>query len=542
MNRRQFALSWGRKLFFGLAWPLFSLIGLIYLQSFVLPQSSTETIYFIVSYVGYYGLICSVVYFLLYSPLILIFPTYYFSRVWSLFLILMTASFLFFDAYVFSQFRLHLNMFFINLIYQKGFSALVTNKAVLIVFMIAMFIGSVVIWLRGNMTWRQMQKRFSNPVSNWYLLIIALAFGVSHLIRIYSSNPVARMQALFPVNIALTGQLQQPPLKDIGRLYYPKDELKCNGKGHSNIVFFVIRGWKSDSLAGANNPTLTHMIEHGSYYKNHFSGSADSEGGLFSLFYSLPGTYMDAFKNEKKPSVFVEELHKRKYQVVSFIQGQKEARSELLSGFDPQDVHNGSLFEAWKVWSQGGTATPPLFAFFYFDLNQGSATYAEELAKIDKEIRNITLSMFNEHVLRDTTIIITGDHGQESDVDGLTEEKIKTPLLIVWPHRSQKEFQHFSSHYDVVPTLMRELWNCKSSFSSHSIGKALNDNPDHPWHLIESENNIALMDLQKQNFTRITSQGGFEVKDFAANILPASKGRTELTLKALKDNYRFYKR
>lgn len=542
MNRRQFVLSWGRKLIFGLAWPIFSAIGLIYLQSFVLPQTPLEATYFALSFVGLYGFLCSVLYFIFYCPVVLIFPTYYFSRIWSLCLILLMGSMIFFDAYVFSQFRLHLNFFFLNLIYQKGITAFISNKAVFILFAVALSVASVVIWFRGNMTWRQMQKRFSNPVANWYLAVIFVCFGSSHLIRIYASASMERMQSLFPAQIALSGSLAFAPVKEIGRLYYPKGEMKCTGKGHPNIVFLVIKGLKYDSLKNEFNPNLSHLQTHGSIYRSHYSGSTDTMGGLFSLFYSLPSTYANAFRREKKSSVFLEELKKRKYQLISFTQNPAISADPLFSEFTAQEIVNGSLTESWKSWVDGGTATPPLFAFFSFDLNQSADQGTTDMARVDREIRSLVLSMHYENVLKDTTIVITGDHGPDSGVEGITEDKLKTPFMIVWPHRAQKEFTHFTSHYDVVPTMMRELWNCKSNFSGFSVGKSLNDGPLHPWHLIEVDKNFALMDLEKSNFTRITDNGGFEVRDFMAQELPASKGRTDLTLKALKDNYRFYKR
>ncbi len=529
MNRRQFVLSWGRKLFFGLCWPLFSLIGLIYLQSFIFPQTTMESFYFITSFIGLYGGLCTLAYFILYCPIVLIFPTYYFSRLWSLIVIILISSFLFFDACVFSQYRLHLNMFFLNLIYQQGITSFVSSKSIIILFVIATFVGSIVIWFRGNMSWRQMQKRFSNPVANWYLVLILVSFGISHLCRIYSSQSLERMRTLFPVNYALSGSFENKPVKDVGRLYYPKEDLKCNGKGQPNIVFIVIKNLNQAVLTSDMSNTIPHMQNHGYVYQNHFSGGTSQEGGLFSLIYSLPATYADAFRREQTAPVFFNELTKRKYQPVSFFQSQDKTDS-LFSYFNPQVIQS-DIIETWKSWIVQRTSTDPLFAFFYLD----------EI-NADINTKAILLSMLSSHVLKDTTFVITGDHGSDlADVE-VSHAKVATPLIIIWPHRAHKSFNHFTSHYDVIPTLMRELWNCKSAYSNYSIGKSLNDPPEHSWHMIEVENDFALMDMQKSNFTRITSHGGFDVKDFAGQELPASRGRTELTLKALRDNFKFYKR
>src|SRR4051812_12023787 len=103
MTRRNFALSWGRKMFFGLGWPLFSAIALNYLQSQILPTSVLGLIYFITTFIGQFGLLTALIYFVLYFPVIYIFPSYYFSRFWAIFLIMLTGLFILFDSVVFLQ-------------------------------------------------------------------------------------------------------------------------------------------------------------------------------------------------------------------------------------------------------------------------------------------------------------------------------------------------------------------------------------------------------------------------------------------------------
>ncbi len=543
MNRRHFVLSWGRKLFFGLAWPLFSMIGLIYLQSFVLPRTTLESFYLLVSYIGHYGAIASLSYFLLYCPVILIFPTYYFSRIWSLIVILFVSSMIFFDAYIFSQFRFHLNQFFFNLFYQKGLQGIISTKATIILFIVSLFVGSIVVWFRGNMSWRSMQKRFSNPVSNWYLVLIVVCLGVSHIVRKYTSKPMDRMTTLFPASFILSGTFKNPQVQDDGRLYYPRDEFKCVGKSNSNIVFIVLKGFPSEDLTLDKLPHLFHLKSHASFWNTHYSGSTGALGGLFSLLYSVSPTYIDAFRRENKRPVFFDELERRKYQTAFFLP------SDPGNGFAPffsqikgEEIVNGSIVESWKKW-HSVKKDNPFYSFFYFNVSHDqSEAGSTEWTRVDREIRSLLLTMLHDHALKNTTVVITGSHGLDNGNGEITEDKLKTPLLVIWPNRHQQEFTQVSSHYDVIPTLMRELWNCKTPFNAYSMGRSLNDLSPHPWQLIEFDNAFALMDLEKGNFSRITAKGGFEVKDFFAKELPRSKGRTELTLKALKENYRFYKR
>ncbi len=78
MERRRFVLSWGRKIFFGLGWPLLCLLGLVYLKSGVIPKDTTSLIYYVLTSIGFFGLVTTILYFVLYLPFAIIFPTYYF--------------------------------------------------------------------------------------------------------------------------------------------------------------------------------------------------------------------------------------------------------------------------------------------------------------------------------------------------------------------------------------------------------------------------------------------------------------------------------
>src|SRR5687768_12992350 len=119
MKKKSFVLSWGRKMFFGLGWALTSLVALNYFQSMIIPQSVTGWIFYLTTFIGHYGLILSLVYFLLYVPVVSIFPSYYISRIWSIVLILAVNLFIYFDSYLFARYRFHLNSFLWNLLQEK---------------------------------------------------------------------------------------------------------------------------------------------------------------------------------------------------------------------------------------------------------------------------------------------------------------------------------------------------------------------------------------------------------------------------------------
>src|SRR3989344_30781 len=174
MNRRKFVLSWGRKLFFGISWPLSILLALISLRSFILPGTTGEWFYFTLNLVSHLGLMNTLVYFLLYCPLVLLMPSYYISRFWSLILISVLNIFILFDAISFAQYQMHLYSFLGKIFLEEGIEHLLTSQLAVILVAVSFFIFALFIWIRGETNWRAMQGRFSNPVKNWYLVFILL--------------------------------------------------------------------------------------------------------------------------------------------------------------------------------------------------------------------------------------------------------------------------------------------------------------------------------------------------------------------------------
>ena len=163
MNRRKFALSWGRKIFFGISWPLSSALTLVYLRSFILPETVTDWFYFLMTLIGDIGLLNVAFYFLLYCPIALISPTYYIARIWSLLLVLALNLFILVDAISFSSYHLHIYSYLSELYLTEGLHHLIGSLSGFGVLVAGLVALALLIWIRGEMIWRGMQGRFSNP-------------------------------------------------------------------------------------------------------------------------------------------------------------------------------------------------------------------------------------------------------------------------------------------------------------------------------------------------------------------------------------------
>ena len=46
-------------------------------------------------------------------------------------------------------------------------------------------------------------------------------------------------------------------------------------------------------------------------------------------------------------------------------------------------------------------------------------------------------------------------------------------MIIHWPGKKAQQMDYFTSHYDIVPTLLKELFNYKKNIRSYMVGDSL---------------------------------------------------------------------
>lgn len=488
MNRRNFVLSWGRKLFFGLSWPLTSMLAVIYLRAFILPESTLEWIYFVLTFFGFFGFLNAAVYFLAYCPIVLLMPSYYISRIWSLILIIVLNLFVLLDALTFSSYHYHIYSFISKLFLEEGLTYLLGSQAGLIITCVGFAILAILIWLRGEMIWRSMQARFSNPVKNWYLVLIIASLAIGKLMFYYGDiHP--KISEVFPLDQNFTRK-EVGVFGDNRKIFYPKDELNCQGKYNPNIIFITLKEWNNTQVSPEATPILAHMSKHALNFTSHQNVAFDAEGGMFSLMYSIPASYLSAVR-DTKPAIF-HELEKRKYEILKFGNNDDEGTMQE--------------FRNW-IANRTGEEIQPYFL---------NITFKSHAFDVDKNVGEIILTLEKDKILSGAHVIITGAFsGTDSNL---------IPLYYAYPDRKTGEMTNTTSVYDVVPTLMQKAWACKKVFKVASVGHSL-EKKERDWLLISGKNEFKILDFTNKNTT--TFQNG-SISD------TSSKPRHELIFSALK--------
>jgi membrane-anchored protein YejM (alkaline phosphatase superfamily) len=536
MNKKSFALSWGRKMFFGLGWVLVSLTALSYFQSMIIPQTTVGWVYFLTTFIGHYGLLLSLVYFFIYCPVVLIFPSYYVSRIWSVTLILSLSLFIFLDSYVFTRFRFHLNSFIWTFLRDQdaltGFG-LTPIKLGMIGSVLTVLL--VVLWIRGEILWRIMQGRFSNPVKSWYLVIISICFITSQLMYIYGdakgARYITRLSNLFPLHIPITGKLflkeqgfisENKPLINQGYkdFNYSFENLKCGMNDSKNVLLIVLDKWAGSELNAESTPNIDHLSSHGILFNNHFSGGLNKNDGYFSLIYSLPPTYSASAINQSAEPIFFQQMKKSDLELSFFQSGDTSPLTDYL----PMEKEIFTDYIESHLIKRNELADTKPF-LMHVSLNGGT------LAEKDNQVKSVIDLFIKQRQIQNTIVVLTAAYSDD----------MKTPLLVIWPGKASETVAKLTSHYDVLPSIMMEDWKCKRPVEEYSFGKNIFSTAETEMHIAGNYRTMKILDTKEQTLTTLDQYNGVEVRSLGSMNVENDKRNIVSILEALHKLTSFYR-
>lgn len=312
-------------------------------------------------------------------------------------------------------------------------------------------------------------------------------------------------------------------------IYYPKNELMINPHNTTtpNIMFIVLDSWRYDTFSQDISPNTYHFVKqnNGIIFNNHYSTGNATRTGIFGLFYGIPGTYWDAFLRNRIPSLFITTLQKENYNIGIFTSAKVTApefdrtafltiKNLRISSKDGSaSSRDKQLTDDWLNWYKTRDTSKPSFSFLFFDAPHAYdfPNYFEVKFNPIGELNYMALSndtdpvpIFNRYKqsvyyddyllqkvydelkqsgsLDNTLIFITGDHSQEMNDNKLgfwghngnyTDAQTKVPFIIVGAKDLKyitDNINKFTSHEDVVPTIMRHYLHVENDISDYSTG------------------------------------------------------------------------
>ena len=349
------------------------------------------------------------------------------------------------------------------------------------------------------------------------------------------------------------------------RLQYPLKPLVCSSKApQKNIVIIGVDTWRFDMIDKTVMPHTYNFTQQSWQFTHHFSGGNSTGPGLFSLFYSIPATYWTAMIQQQRRPILFEELEKQGYQIGIFnssnlrvppvfrniFYGLKDLNIEQQPATSP-NRRDALATQNFMHFVQNQKKQQPFFSFIFYDSAHSYCTtdvkdqpflpialeclrfnlskkidgskylnrYKNAIYFVDQQIHQVIDALRAENLLENTIVIITGDHGEEFDDNGLgywghtgnfTRYQVQTPLIIYMPGHPPQIFNHRTSHFDIVPTLLEEVLQCENARSDYSVGKLLLDSALRPYLLIGSYVDFSV--VEPDRITTIFPTGYFSIE------------------------------
>ena len=377
-------------------------------------------------------------------------------------------------------------------------------------------------------------------------------------------------------------------------LHYPLHPLQCHGKRAMNLLLIMADAMRSDMLQETTTPFLwRYAKEHASWFGQHFSGGNSSRMGVFSLFYGLPPGYWSNFESLQRSSVLIDELQRQNYQFGLFSSASMARpvaldrtafanvaglRSTAEPAAAPAWKRDRNMTRAWFEWLRQRDPNRPFFGFLFYDAgnardyppemrtteitamggmpaegasasDQHMADYRKSIRFVDTQVEAVLEQLRASGLLTSTVVIVTSDHGEEFDESGqglndhgsgYTRYQLQVPMVVHWPGRPAQGFDHRTSHFDVVPTLMQDLLGCSNPPGDYASGRNLYAAVNWDWLLAGSYYNYAV--LEPDQITVTYPDGRFEVRDWDYRISRQPRIRGIVLESVANENSRFYRR
>jgi uncharacterized protein len=373
--------------------------------------------------------------------------------------------------------------------------------------------------------------------------------------------PITMRKQLARLGMSIETQ-NNPSLKvKVSGLNYPLEPLDCSQKQPLNILFIIVDSLRFDMLTQEVMPFTYQLESQAISFKKHFSGGSSTRYGMFNLFYGLPGSYWHPMLDAERGSVLFDQTIAMQYQ--HFIYGSTRLtfpefdrtffsalRNQLNKGSldnsaendaditqrliqdikqrDPEKPFLGFVFydspHAYSLpENYPNIFSPRLQQVNYLALdNEYDPTpflnlYKSTAHYVDTQIKELMKVMQEQQLIANSLIVITSDHGQEFNESAqnfwghnsnFSKWQTQVPLLLLWPNKPNTTYSHLTSHEDLIPSIMQELFGCSTAINQYSTGQSLFDASNtHRSLLMESWNDRAIFYQDHLFFVDLTNGG-----------------------------------
>jgi membrane-anchored protein YejM (alkaline phosphatase superfamily) len=287
-------------------------------------------------------------------------------------------------------------------------------------------------------------------------------------------------------------------------------------------------------------PNIYAFSQEAENYTQHISSSNGTRGGIFGLFTGVTSYYWDSFEYANLQPLLVTELLRQGYQVQTY-------PSATLTG-PPFAKMLFADVKGLNVTTEGKTvydrdcqltrnflsdlekrdSVKPFFSFLFYDLPhaielskdklyhfQPSWEYAD-YTKLNNDLdptpffnlyRNcvwtvdslagqVIDALKQKDLLKNTVVMITGDHGQEFNENhknywghwaNYSRPQTGVPMIYYYPGCKAGDRNYRTTHYDVSTTLLKQVLGVQNPPEDLSMGRMLQDSTSRDWHVVGND-------------------------------------------------------
>jgi len=512
------------------------------------------------------------------------------------------------DTQVYQLYRFHINAGVLNLL--LGGAALDTFVFSSVVYAQAASIAAAVILIfavAARLSWRYVGRSVGRRATARAITVLSF-HGVHIWAAAVGYEPLLEQTDVLTMRYAATANrflrklgvnVRDEQVVMAGRvndrsalLSYPTRPLACRTPDKPfNIVVILIDSWRYDELSAQVTPNIESFARSSVRFVDHYSGGNATRMGVFSLFYSIPGTYWHSVLAERQGPVFIDQLLRQNYDVRVFrsapLYSPEFDKTVFTQLKNVRMRSDGSHPAAWDrdltddflAYLDSRPANSTFFALLFYDaphsfdypddypasfqpaashinylgLNKAANRllllnqYRNSLHYVDSLVGEALAGLRNRGLLERSVIVVTGDHGQEFNDNlqnywghgsNFTRYQTGVPFLIYAPVLAPHVREYRTTHFDVMPTLMRDYLGCTDSFSTHSVGRPLFDAGGRETVVMSEYTDFAIMHADR---IAVIRKHGMEVRG-AAHAEVDVRLDAKVIEDALEQSTRFYKR
>tara|TARA_B100001094_G_scaffold266798_1_gene269818 strand:- start:376 stop:2151 length:1776 start_codon:yes stop_codon:yes gene_type:complete len=575
-------VSWGHwfMLFNGF---IAILCGTRYVIALGSPDTFLGWTYLLVNGISHFIFLAFCVYLLTLFPLSLFLPFSKILRGAGALIATVAIATLWFDIKVFRSYGIHLSPLSFDLAWTKLSDVLRWPEFTLSTLLL--FVTELIV---ANWIWKRIKRIEKKRLGKKITAFIALGFITTHVMHIWADineeHLILAQDKMFPLSYPATARtlihrhglqekIKQNQQHVAQQLHYPQEPLQCNATGNfKNILVVGVEGWSADFIDEKTMPFFVRYAQDQVQFSAHYSGGTYRNAGLFSLLYSLQGSYIDAIDFDYTPPVFQSVLQQHEYNMVAFRQKEQSIYpKKMLDGFTLYatlqnenmaygDAKTVQQFLDWKSkqdqhWFSLVTLSGPAF----YDVPEGFIgipsvrnhqkyntaervlfnQYRQSLFALDLQLQKLISNLDP-----DTIVVLTGVYGQvfSSSSKGTRERFARSALhvpMVLHDQALGRKTVHYKTHHtSMMPTILTEYFACTTPTQGYSSSQTLLQPNSHTWLYMGDKEDFAIH--LEDSITVIDPHGQYAMYDM--NFKPLTKPRlpAKEIIEVIKEGQRFF--